>query len=196
MIFEFIKEWASSILLLLTVITLVFGLLSGFFKNLRHNWSWKQTVDSELKRQENELDDLEKRFGRFEEKIDRLTELMISSFNDRRIIQSTSPLTLTDYGEELAEKANAEIIAERYAGQLFKEIENLNEYQIQEFCFDFTKQKLLEDLKTNDHEDFEVISRLAFNEGIEIDKVTRVIGLVLRDQLIKMKYKKGPTSSD
>ena len=91
-----------------------------------------------------QLESLDKRLTRVEERLDQLYDKIISLVGRNAITQSTSPLTLTDFGKKLSQKVNAEKLAERYADKLFNEIEGMNEYQIQEFCFKFAKEDLLE----------------------------------------------------
>ena len=96
-------------------------------------------------------------------------------------------MTLTEFGKELSEKVNAGEIVKRYADELIVEVKGMKEYQIQEFCFNFAKEDLLVKLTENAFEDFERIANVAFSEGMEIDQVTQVIGLELRDYLLEMK---------
>ncbi len=50
-------------------------------------------------------------------------------------------------------------------------------------------KKLVDELKFDDSQEFEKISGIAVSEGIGIDKVAHVIGLVSRDRLFKMENK-------
>ncbi len=94
-------------------------------------------------------------------------------------MKSTSPLTLTDYGIEISEKIHAKEIANRYAGKLTAEVKGLNAYQIQEYCFDYCKEKILDDLKMNDQNKYETIHTVAFENGVDIERITRVIAIML-----------------
>ena len=51
------------------------------------------------------------------------------------------------------------------------------------------QKKLVDELKIDDSQEFENISGIAVSEGIGIDKVAHVIGLVSRDRLFKMANK-------
>ena len=185
---EFLKEWSSLILLGIVISTTLVGYFSGAFKAIWKISAWKQTVDSKLESLESKVEGLDIRLTRVEKRLDELFKLFTEFlFNRQEITKSTSPLTLTDYGKELSEKVNAGEIVEQFADYLFKKVKGRNEYQIQEICFEFAKLELLEKLKANDPQEFEEISKIAFNEGIELSKVTRVIGLELRDRMFEMR---------
>ena len=62
----------------------------------------------------------------------------------------------------------------------------MNAYQIQEHCFDFCKEKLVEKLQETDKESYEKISAVAFDDGIEMETVTQVISIKLRDMVLSL----------
>ncbi len=66
------------------------------------------------------------------------------------VIQSSSPVSLTEYGKEIADKVEAKRIASAYADKLKdeKDIDSMNSYEIQEYCFSYAKEKLLANLKS------------------------------------------------
>ena len=96
----------------------------------------------------------------------------------------TSPISLTDYGDKLSQLINASEIADIQITKVTKAVENFNAYQIQEYCFSFSKGDLLNELKENHADLYDKIHEVAFEEGIEVEKLTRVIALELRDKIL------------
>ena len=96
----------------------------------------------------------------------------------------TSPIALTDYGKDLSQSINASEIADIYIIRVTKDVEKFNAYEIQEYCFSFSKNDLLNDLKTNHSARHDKIHEVAFEQGIDVEKITRVIALELRDKIL------------
>lgn len=96
----------------------------------------------------------------------------------------TSPISLTDYGKRLSQSINALEITDLLITRVTKAVEGFNAYQIQEYCFSFSKDELLIELKENHADLFDKIHEVAFEEGIEVEKLTRVIALELRDKIL------------
>lgn len=96
-------------------------------------------------------------------------------------IAAESPLRLTDFGNQIAEDIKAGEWADQlYAsGKLQKEVVGKSPYEIQEFCLNFAQSKL-----EYDDTQLDLLRRCAFDNGIEIDTVKRVLGIVLRDRLL------------
>ena len=96
----------------------------------------------------------------------------------------TSPISLTDYGKELSQFINASKIADIQITKVKKAVENFNAYQIQEYCFSFSKDDLVNELKANHADLYNKIHEVAFEQGIDVEKLTRVIALELRDKIL------------
>lgn len=143
--------------------------------------TWKSGI-------ENRLSGVEKLVERYIKKTDEIYTVIVGRFG-RPVDQSTSPVTLTEYGTELSEKIDAQKIVDAYADALYREAENMNAYEVQEHCFAFCNSRLLDDLKKTDRAHFDKISNIAFEDGIQMEKLTRVLGLELRDRILQMKGK-------
>lgn len=146
---------------------------------------WNTTIEKSIEHIEENLDKLEKKY----EKI----HGMLFGAVGVQLVKRTSPSTLTDYGTEISEQIGAAEIANKYANKLLPETENLNAYQVQECCFKFCKPKLLNDLKESNLNQYELIHTIAFENGIEIDKITGVVGIILRDAILSIS---GTSHSD
>ena len=147
--------------------------------------AWKTKIEGKIEKNEENIEKLE---SKYEKIIDILVGVV-----GQPVVKRSSPLTLTDYGIAIAEKVDANSIANEYAEKLYSEIETLNAYQIQTFCFDYCRNKLLGDLKENRLNQYEKIHSVAFEDGIEIESITRAIGIKLRDLLL---VKKGISHAD
>ena len=101
--------------------------------------------------------------------------------------QSDSPLSLSDYGQGLSDKINAHAIAAKYKERLISmaKEQNMRPYQIQQCCFEYASKEILKDLEKNDKERYYLLTDAAFNEGVEIEKLLQITGLVLRDQVLE-----------
>ena len=103
------------------------------------------------------------------------------------VFQSDSPLSLSDYGQGLSDKINAHAIAAKYKERLISMAreQNMRPYQIQQCCFEYASKEILKDLEKNDKERYYLLTDAAFNEGVEIEKLLQITGLVLRDQVLE-----------
>lgn len=146
--------------------------VGGFFvyiaKAIWRVSAWKSHVDTTLS-------DLTK-------KMDTVYGLVLKHFG-HPVEQPGSPLNLNDYGKNLFMKTDAGKIVERYADEMYGETEFMNAYQIQEHCFDFSDKRLVQRLEKDDKESFEKISFVAFDAGINMSEITRVIGFGLRNEV-------------
>ena len=127
------------------------------------------------------IGDLKKRVKRIEEVLHKLTmsfhSLHIKVESNDGFTKSSSPVSLTRKGINLSKKLNAKSIAKKYAGSL-KITDNMNEYQIQKACFEFVYIELSSIIEPSDADKIE---NIAFQDGLEMDAINRVISIELRD---------------
>ena len=154
---------------------------------------WKTRIESKVENVELRQDKLDERYDKsdekylkLQEKIDDLYKLLLGAIGPQ-FLKSGSPLRLTDHGNKISERIAAARIANNCAVKIIDKTVNLNAYEIQEFCFEFCKGKLLEELEKDNFEQYEIIQTVAFEEGVEIEKITRVIAIELRDKILSMK---------
>lgn len=100
----------------------------------------------------------------------------------RSFISSKSPLSLTDEGKKLSERMNAQEIVQQYADKI--KHEDMNAYQIQEECLRFSGEDLLDKLKESPNQ-FKKMSDIAYEEGVKIEELLHIIGILLRDEILK-----------
>jgi len=105
---------------------------------------------------------------------------------------SSSPITLTELGQQVAEEIKVDSWLNKYVGNVQKQISpDTNPYEIQDVCFRYADEQLMEELtrvaETNKSASFikADIELSAYNHGLTLDKVTRVVGVKLRDQILR-----------
>lgn len=90
---------------------------------------------------------------------------------------SESPLQLNKYGKELSKKLDAPALLSEHLNNI-KINDKMNEYQIQEACFDYAQAKWID---KSSPEARDKVEKLAFNEGELIQVLLRVLGIELRN---------------
>ena len=126
--------------------------------------SWKGGVDKALKA-------LHKAIKRLEKKIDALPMPAFSP---------GSPLQLTEFGERISKEIEAKEWAAKLAPTLIERCQGKIEYEIQEICIEYAKSEL----EPSDNEDIK-LKGCAFNNGITVETVRQVLGIELRDEMLK-----------
>ena len=130
-------------------------------------------------------DRMDTRFAALSDKVDGFQH-MFTVFLDRPpVAKSTSPRTLTDYGTKLSLEIDAPSLAAHYAAGLRDKIGSMNAWQIQELCFNHAENEIMNDLQQHDIDRYNQITMCACWEGIDLSQVMRVVGLVMRDQLLQ-----------
>ena len=102
---------------------------------------------------------------------------------------SASPLKLTEFGESISAKINGKEWAERLSQSegLRSSLEGKSNYDIQEGCIQYAQL----DLPTTDQE-LQILNQCAYDLGIEVAVVRRVLGIELRDALTEI-IRENPT---
>lgn len=93
----------------------------------------------------------------------------------------SSPLALTDFGDEISKDLGAKGWAQRTADRLRDQITGKQDYEVQEFCFDYV---------TGDETKLEMgdlIRSCAYEHGIDQQGVLDVLAIELRDVLLAQK---------
>lgn len=107
------------------------------------------------------------------------------------IAQTESPVQLNDYGNTISEQVEAKSIIDKVLSDVPVK-SDMNEYQIQQTCFEYANRDLLKSVSA---EEKNRVEKLAYDEGIELESVLRVLGIELRDAVLK-KFGKNPSQID
>ncbi len=106
------------------------------------------------------------------------------------VLTQRSPIALNDKGQKISDAINAEQIVltslDKYLQTLLPE-QLENPYDIQEKSFDYMNDFSFDD-KTTD-----MLKRVAYDEGVSMLDVKRILGVVLRDKILE---KRGFSPND
>ena len=95
-------------------------------------------------------------------------------------VSSSSPLQLTELGRTISVRISALSIAEELAAVVREQVRGRQAYEIQEICFDYVLKQY------EPREDQEaVIKECAYENGIDLEQVMKVIAVELRDFLLR-----------
>ena len=100
-----------------------------------------------------------------------------------------SPLRLNQFGRSLVRKMNMDDWIEAHLDALIHETENKNSYQIQERCFEYAENEFLK------HATPDLISKLhdiAFDNGLNMTQLMRIVGIVFRDRVLESRGLTAP----
>ena len=95
-------------------------------------------------------------------------------------VEGHSPRALTEKGRILSKAVNAKDLATKYRSHLGS-VNTKQAYDIQEACLAFAELDMLEAL---DDEDSRAVKKYAYENGISVERVLRVIGIEMRDMIL------------
>ena len=150
---------------------------------------WKTIVDSNQTSLSNSLKALEENLTKFmEEMRDDVKKIFHALPQDTT--KTSSPITLTDLGIEIAKEIKANEVVEKRAKLFISRATDMPPYEIQEMCFNYVEDELIND--SDIQEDYRNlldtrVKTSAFQHGLEVNQVLRVIGVLLRDKVLEAK---------
>ncbi len=127
-------------------------------------------------------------FGKFIEEIRRDIKDILSRLQPSPTA-SASPIQLTVIGERISENINARSWAEKIANEMVDETKELDSLEIQNMSFEKAQEF------TPDEDMHKKMRDSAFQEGIDLDGIRKVLGVELRDRLLAL-HGKGKDSLD
>lgn len=143
------------------------------------------------------VDILDDKYNRVEAKVDNLAKdvMYIKTHLELRdsrlpgnLVQSHSPVSLTDEGKRVAEELGVATMIEQNWQRIYEYISNNvnsdNAYDIQQFCIE-TATVLLDKLFTT--EDVNKIKTYAYNAGMPLGYYGAMIGVMIRDKYLEKK---------
>lgn len=181
--------FAGGILTLLVIILFRGGRLWEKFNNHEENLKeMKKSTDSILSVKANH-EILEKRFDKFESKIDSLTDSVrmmkidLNNINKNDpLAQRNSPWSLTEKGKHMIESSGIMDIIDKNWNEINKigeESGSRNPYDIQEF---FIRECILHLDKFIGTDNVDKMKLYAYCEGVSIESIGRAIAIVIRDK--------------
>ncbi len=97
----------------------------------------------------------------------------------RQTLGAESPLRLTEFGQELSKNLKTTAWAARTADSVQEEVAGMEAWEIQDYCFTYSKERLSEDRERD-------VKRVAYEAGVEDLQVRNVLAVELRDQLLAL----------
>ena len=191
-----------SIIVNIAVFAFGYGKLSNEVKNTKSTVkSVKEDLESAIKNVKEDIrnvkEDLSRRIDRQGEKIDRVAEDLaelrgaFTMFKEASATRSTSPIVLTERGEEISQDSGGGAVLQDMFEDLYQEFEGItNAYDIQRKA-----RKMVEDL-LNEGGQLEQVKDYLYEEGkVGFETVVDVLGIELRDMVFErrgMPIKKRP----
>jgi hypothetical protein len=114
-------------------------------------------------------------------------DLIYRNTNPSSPVASRSPLSLTDIGQQIAAKINANEILDKNYDKLSKDVElknGKNPYDIQLASMLVAKEDVLNLLN---EQELILVKQEAFSRGLLVEDVTAVFGILLRDRIFTEK---------
>ncbi len=105
----------------------------------------------------------------------------------KRLVAAQSPLNLTEFGKEIAEKIKANTILERCLPRVVKEVEAENPnnaYDIQLTAMKVAKGKMITCLNEGE---LAAVKEEAYNRGLLVEDIMSVFGVLLRNHVLSQK---------
>lgn len=158
----------------ITAAVAVLGAAAGVFGLAWKIARWTNKVDEAKDGWKSAVRDFKKELRRVRKRVDALFEAF-----GRQTIGAESPVRLTEFGQELSKKLKATAWAVRTADSVRGEVEGKEAWEIQDFCFTYSKEKLSDERERD-------VKRVAYEAGIEDVKVRNVLAVELRDQLLNL----------
>lgn len=188
----------------LTLIGWVIYKITTFITVWRMKEKELDKLEDKADKQGIKVDVLDDKYNRLETKVDNLAKdvLYIKTdisyikthleLRDSRLpgnlVQSHSPVSLTDEGKRVAEELGVATMIEQNWQRIYEYISNNvnsdNAYDIQQFCIE-TATVLLDKLFTT--EDVNKIKTYAYNAGMPLGYYGAMIGVMIRDKYLEKK---------
>ena len=165
-------DWSEVVKSPLFLIAAVSGLATVIFKV----GVWKSKVDSAMSGAEKSIEGLRAEMQDFMNEIRVDIKKIFNRLSPT--IGSESPISLTKLGEKVSEEIDAPGWARNMAPTFLDEVRGQSP---QEFCMDFctTRYEPDDDLKYR-------LEQCAFENGVDLDSVLRVLGVELRDRVLAL----------
>ena len=94
-------------------------------------------------------------------------------------IERSSPVRLSEFGQEISRRIGAEEWSEQTAPMLVPEARGREAFQVDEFCDVYVRHRLGDDWNTR-------VAKIAFQMGTTRESVLAVLRVVLRDKLVQL----------
>ena len=113
--------------------------------------------------------------------IEKSIEGISTNIRKNEVSASKSPSQLNETGIKISEGINGKEFVKKHLNAINYNNE-MNEYQIQQACFDYTQSELIDKISIEERKALEMV---AYNQGVSIQTVLTVLGFDLRNAKFK-----------
>ena len=104
-----------------------------------------------------------------------------------RVLAESSPLRLTKYGRKVAKDSGMDKLSRKVAPRILGKVRKFEPFEIHEYCSEYVK-------KLTGQEQVK-ISRGSYDVGLPKEDMEAILGVLLRDELLRM-LEEGPESEE
>ena len=186
---QLLQHPAGSFGFIFSFLTLAFFLVHWITKKITIINNSHSVLSNTIEKIEKKIDSIECNLHYINGGLDLIKENLYDfKKSNSNIAKSKSPISLTDYGLELAEKLNAKDMVCRNWDLIYKDLEtnikDKNPYDIQEYCM-FNSFVGLE--KFICESDILLLKKIAFEQGKSIQYYSEIFGILIRDKYFELK---------
>ncbi len=161
------EDWSTGeIMAAVSLMVVTLGLIIVVLKVVWNISGWTTEVDRDRK-------DFTGFIQRVEPKIEK-----IFGYFSTRVFIGNSPLGLTEFGKSISDHVDGKRWAEEHAPSLAESIQGKTHYDIQAFCFEY-----METFEPSHDQNMKWLD-CAFEQGIDIEVVRKVLAVELRDMIL------------
>ena len=174
------------------VLVTVFGFSVTIGTILYKTGEWKGTVEKTLKDLAQKTEALTQRVDKLTQRVDKLTQRVDKIhevFFQRGVaatLENKSPLQLNQLGQDIAKTLDLDALADAHTLLIKDQAEALGPYEIQQLCFRYAQEDLLNELRETSPDQYEAISRTAYQHGISREDILKIVGVLLRDKVLRL----------
>ena len=160
------------------VLVTVFGFSVTIGTILYKTGEWKGTVEKTLK-------DLAQKLEALTQRVDKIHEVFFQR-GVAATLENKSPLQLNQLGQDIAKTLDLDALADAHTLLIKDQAEALGPYEIQQLCFRYAQEDLLNELRETSPDQYEAISRTAYQHGISREDILKIVGVLLRDKVLRL----------
>ena len=149
---------------------------------------WRSAVDSHIRNLQSEVRNVQRHIINIWRRLD----------GEEPLFYKNSPMKLSKRGKELADELNLDKIANKSVGHAIyvisfkatkdqKDIDQLNAYDLEEECFRYVHNDLIDHLKEESPEEFRNLFNTAYDKGLAKEEVLQIIGILLLERILESK---------
>lgn len=141
---------------------------------------WTQKIEQHRNRADTVFDRIEMELVRIKKALVYLLGPSAGVF-----FEYSSPLKLTDKGEQVAEEIKADKWSKEVATLLWEELKDQPAHQVQERCLDYVVLEWPEPIEAN-----KILGAYSYNNGVGMESLKQIVGIIARDIILSRQSEK------